>query len=141
MPFKDPEEKRRRQKEYSSNWYQKNKATHQKAIAKNKRGKRQEWMDYKASQKCSHCGLQHPAIIDFHHVVRDATKQSVNLLVGNGRWTAAKREAETKCIPLCANCHRILHWNESEQAKKKRNKKRKLKASLLLLSQRSEPQP
>lgn len=128
MPFKDIQERAARQKEYSKRWYKKNKATHQKSIAKNKREKRQEWMDYKASQKCSHCGTQHPAIIDFHHVIRDKTKQSVNKLVKNGRWAAAKREAETKCIPLCANCHRILHWGEEQKAKEKRRQKRKLKA-------------
>ncbi len=130
MPFKDPEKRKTQQKEYSKNWYEKNKAIHKRGVAKNKRAKRQDWINYKAEQKCSHCGTQHPAIIDFHHVVRDATKQSVNRLVGNGRWTEAKKEAETKCIPLCANCHRILHWNGEQEAKKKRNKKRKLKASL-----------
>jgi hypothetical protein len=130
MPFKDPEKRKTQQKEYSKNWYEKNKAIHKRGVAKNKRAKRQDWINYKAEQKCSHCGTQHPAIIDFHHVVRDATKQSVNRLVGNGRWTEAKKEAETKCIPLCANCHRILHWNEEQEAKKKRNKKRELKASL-----------
>jgi predicted HNH restriction endonuclease len=129
MPFKDPHEKKARQKEYSRRWYEKNKVQHQKEIARNKREKRQDWIDYKAEQKCSHCGAQHPAIIDFHHVVRDATKQSVNKLAGNGRWKAARKEAETKCIPLCANCHRVLHWDEEQKAKKKRNKRRKLKAS------------
>lgn len=131
MPFKDPEKRRAHQKDYSKRWYQKNKDKHQKCIAKNKRQRRQDWMNYKAEQKCSHCGTQHPAIIDFHHVIRDETKQSVNKLAGDGRWTEAKREAETKCIPLCANCHRILHWEEEQKAMEKRNKKRKLKAKLL----------
>ena len=129
MPFKDPHERRARQKEYSKRWYEKNKVRHQKEIAKNKREKRQDWINYKAEQKCVHCGAQHPAIIDFHHVVRDATKQPVNRLAGDGKWKAARKEAETKCIPLCANCHRILHWDEEQKAKKKRNKKRKLKAT------------
>lgn len=125
MPFKDPHERKARQKEYSKRWYEKNKARHQKDVAKNKREKRQDWINYKAEQKCAHCGTQHPAIIDFHHVVRDATKRSVNRLAGDGKWRAARKEAETKCIPLCANCHRILHWDEEQKAKKKRNKKRK----------------
>jgi predicted HNH restriction endonuclease len=30
-----------------------------------------------------------------------------------------------KCIPLCANCHRILHWEEMQKAKRKRLKKQK----------------
>ena len=127
MPYKDPEKKRAQQKEYSKRWYEKNKNSHQRVVAKNKRQRRQDWMSYKAEQKCSHCGTQHPAIIDFHHVIRDETKQSVNRLAGDSRWAEAKREAETKCIPLCANCHRILHWDEEQKAMKKRNKKRNLK--------------
>jgi hypothetical protein len=131
MPYKDPEKRRAQQKEYSKNWYEKNKASHKRGVAKNKRQRRQDWMNYKAEQKCSHCGTQHPAIIDFHHVIRDETKQSVNKLASDGRWAEAKREAEIKCIPLCANCHRILHWDEEQKAMKKRNKKRKLKVKLL----------
>lgn len=125
MPFKDPEQRKARQKEYSKRWYEKNKQQHMRKVAKNKRGRRNDWINYKAEQKCVHCGAQHPAIIDFHHVVRDATKQSVNRLAANCRWKEARKEAETKCIPLCANCHRIFHWNEEQKAKKKRNKKRK----------------
>jgi predicted HNH restriction endonuclease len=130
MPFKDPQERKARQKEYSKRWYEKNRAKHIASGNKNRREKREDWIAYKSEQKCSHCGAQHPAIIDFHHVIRDATKQSVNKLVGNGRWKAAKKEAQTKCIPLCANCHRVLHWDEEQEAKKKRRKKRKLKTSI-----------
>ena len=36
-------------------------------------------------------------------------------------------EEVNKCIPLCANCHRILHWNEEVIKKQKRKQKRKLK--------------
>ena len=112
MPLKDKELARARQKKYSREWYLKNR---KEIIAKNKKfrkGKRKEWEAYKASKKCSHCGFSHPAVLDFHHVIR-RNKQSVNkLAVIKNNVREAIREAESKCIPLCSNCHRILHWKE-----------------------------
>ena len=56
------------------------------------------------------CGFSHPAVIDFHHPeAKGETK--VNEYTRSGQWKRAYEEAE-KCIPLCANCHRIHHWNE-----------------------------
>lgn len=112
MPAKDKETQRK----ISNDWYQKNKETHKANIAKNKKRYRAEWTQFKSNLQCSHCGFSHPAAIDFHHVIRDKGKQSVNFLVSQGRYAAAKEEIK-KCIPLCSNCHRILHWDE-DKAKK-----------------------
>lgn len=124
MPYKDPLKRKEKQKEYRDNWYQKNKEKHIQTSRINKARYKKAWDEFKASQKCSHCGLQHPAVIDFHHVIRGPEKQSVNKLVANGRFAAAMKETE-KCIPLCSNCHRMLHWKEAQETKKKRRKKRK----------------
>jgi hypothetical protein len=41
-----------------------------------------------------------------------ATKEGeVSRLAGVGSYKKAYAEIE-KCIPLCSNCHRILHWDE-----------------------------
>lgn len=115
MPYKDPKQRSKKRKEYSKRWYEKNKKLQIERVNAYKKKKREEWQAYKAEQSCAHCGLQHPAVIDFHHVVRDKTKQSVNKLAQWGKWKKARKEAEEKCIPLCANCHRILHWNEHDR--------------------------
>lgn len=122
MPTKDKE----KQREYSRRWYEKNKARHIADTAKNKNRYRKNWTDFKASLSCTYCNAQHPAIIDFHHVIRDKTKQSVNRLASEGRYAAALEETK-KCIPLCANCHRILHWDETQEKKAQRKAKRELK--------------
>ena len=109
MPVKD----KAKQKKISNAWYQKNRDAHIANIAKNKRRYRAEWVEFKSSLQCAHCGFTHPAVIDFHHVIRDKGKQSVNVLISHGRFAAAREEIK-KCIPLCANCHRILHWDESK---------------------------
>jgi len=119
MPLKDKELARTRQKTYSNRWYLKNRAAQIEKSQTRKKRKRKEWEAYKAKQKCSHCGFSHPAVIDFHHIIRK-NKRSVNKLAAvKNNIPEAIKEAETKCIPLCSNCHRILHWKERKIDKKK----------------------
>lgn len=122
MPYKDDETRRAKQREYSKQWYERNKTQHQAGVAKNKREHKKRWLEFKASKKCSHCGAQHPAIIDFHHVIKEG-KRSVFQLASKRNYKAAMAEAEERCIPLCANCHRIFHWEEREAGGKKKKKK------------------
>ncbi len=112
MPYKDKELARKKQRIYSLNWYYKHREDQIAKQKLRKRAKRKEWEEYKAKQKCSYCGFSHPAVIDFHHIIRK-NKKSVNKLAAvRNNIPEAIREAETKCIPLCSNCHRILHWKE-----------------------------
>jgi hypothetical protein len=126
MPYADPDKHREKRREYQKRWYQKNKVKHSAATQKNKREYRAQWNAYKATLSCTYCGAQHPAIIDFHHVIRGKDKRGVNELAKNSQFSAAMEEIK-KCIPLCANCHRILHWNEAQEKKAKRQAKRKKK--------------
>ena len=123
MPYKDDEQRKAKQREYSKNWYERNKKKHQSGVAKNKREGKARWLEFKSSKKCSHCGAQHAAIIDFHHVIKE-DKKSVFKLAANRCYKAAIQEAEEKCIPLCANCHRIFHWEEREKKSAKKALKR-----------------
>jgi predicted HNH restriction endonuclease len=62
-------------------------------------------------------------VIDFHHVIRH-NKRSVNdLILKQNNLKEAIKEAEEKCIPLCANCHRILHFEERRVIRVRRKKK------------------
>jgi hypothetical protein len=126
MPYKDPEKRRTYSKKYGATWYAKNRKKVMEATANNKRKGRDRWIEFKAAQKCTQCGLQHPAVIDFHHVIRE-NKQSVHKLAANGSFRKARKEAEEKCVPLCANCHRMLHFEEIELAKLERKARRQKK--------------
>lgn len=108
-----PVNSKEKQKQLSDAWYRKNRESHIINTARNKRRYKDEWIAFKSTLQCSHCGFSHPAAIDFHHVIRDKDKESVNGLVSQGRFAAAREEIK-KCIPLCANCHRILHWDEDK---------------------------
>ena len=68
-----------------------------------------------AVASCTRCGASHPAIIDFHHVDRnDPDKHKVHQLFKSGKYKKAYEEIK-KCLILCANCHRIHHWEERNQ--------------------------
>jgi hypothetical protein len=120
LPYKDPEVRKAKQRQYSKRWYESHAEKHKAGSRRNRRIKRNEWVEFKEQQACLICGFAHPAVIDFHHIVRDKTSQKVNKLVANGSFKRAIEEATTKCIPLCSNCHRVLHWDEQEEAREQR---------------------
>jgi predicted HNH restriction endonuclease len=123
MPFKDEAVRKAKQKVYARKWYESNRREVINNSRKARDKNRTEWIAYKSKQRCSHCRKTHPAIIDFHHVIKEG-KRSVNKLAVRQRNIAeAIREAEEKCIPLCANCHRVLHWEEQQGITAKRKKK------------------
>jgi hypothetical protein len=126
VPFKDPEKKKSKQKEYARRWYEKNRKKHIATAGKNRDKARDAWLLYKGSLSCAHCGVKHPAVIDFHHTVKDETYQSVFALAANGRYAAARKEA-SKCVALCANCHRVLHYEVHQERRRVRRKRRKKK--------------
>lgn len=122
-PYKDEKLRRERQREYSRRWYLSNKDRVRTAVRLRKKEQKERWDAYRAQHACSHCGFSHPAVIDFHHVIR-TNKRSVNdLAIRQGNVNAAIREASEKCIPLCSNCHRILHWRERGGIKLERKEK------------------
>jgi len=121
MPIKDPERKKQVQKKLTDRWYQENKERHKANARKNRQIKKAEWIAFKKTLSCTYCGFAHPAVIDFHHVIRDEPKYSVNNLVSDGRFSKAYEEIK-KCIPLCANCHRVLHWDEGSERRIARRK-------------------
>ncbi len=113
MPFKDPERRRKYQREYMRNWYENNKAKHISYVRS--RDKRiDDWFrKYKLSLSCELCGENHPACLEFHHV----NPQDKKFTVGrNDRRGSIKvlQEEIAKCRVLCANCHRKEHYPQRE---------------------------
>ena len=62
--------------------------------------------------KCIKCGESHPATLDFHH--RNPEEKELDLGSANctRSWDIICAELD-KCDLLCANCHRILHYNDT----------------------------
>lgn len=118
----------KKQKEWSKKHYEENKKDYIKRAADKKKQQRAEWEVFKATLSCTQCGENHPAALDFHHVVRAPSNRKVHRLVANGTITKAREEIK-KCVVLCANCHRKLHHEEHQEKLRRRKKKAKKKAS------------
>lgn len=69
---------------------------------------------------CAHCKLSFPdCCYDFHHI-DPAVENDVPSTVLNCSWEKIKQEL-SKCVMLCANCHRIEHNRDKYIAHNKRN--------------------
>ena len=71
--------------------------------------------EYRGGLKCQQCGIDDHRVMEFHH--RDPSKKdnSISSMLTHS-WKRIVREIE-KCDVLCANCHRILHYEERESKK------------------------
>tara|TARA_R110000803_G_scaffold58151_2_gene116364 strand:+ start:386 stop:763 length:378 start_codon:yes stop_codon:yes gene_type:complete len=107
MPYKDKEKQRKAQREYAV----RNKAENLVRSNARKRKIRKWFEDLKADLQCSACPENHSACLEFHHVDENSKHGCVSSMVQGG-YKISKIEKEiAKCIVLCSNCHRKLHYN------------------------------
>jgi len=111
MPYKDPSERKRKHKEYSRKHYEANTEEVKQRTADKKKEKRKEWDTFKRTLKCTKCGFSHPAALDFHHIDPSQKDRAVSYFHTQGQFKRAYQELE-KCMVLCANCHRVHHYEE-----------------------------
>ena len=82
-----------------------------------KRRESQDWVR-QFKTKCDHCGEDHPATLDFHHLTDK--EHSIGSLTNKNNLTKQIKslilKEIKKCIVLCSNCHRKLHWHENRIA-------------------------
>ena len=89
-------------KEHRSVWYDTKK--------KLRREKKKIAVEYKGGQ-CEHCKeVYHHAAFDFHHINPTEKDIDVGLLMQCNDEILYKEL--DKCILLCANCHRIFHYEQ-----------------------------
>ena len=103
MPIKDKEKNRQYQRE----WARK----HGKTKRMNQRGpeNRQKLVDDAKSNPCVCCNIQYPlCVMDLHHADNSEKQVSITGLTRTGPYDKLKEEVD-KCVPLCANCHRLVH--------------------------------
>lgn len=65
---------------------------------------------------CATCGLKATrdtmCVFDFHHVDTAEKETNIAELLANGRPLAVLLAEVKKCILLCSNCHRQLHYDQ-----------------------------
>jgi hypothetical protein len=83
--------------------------------------KKKEWaIEYKGG-RCSRCGLEDPclSLYEFHHVDPTAKDFKISeraLTQTKKRQEDIKKELD-KCLLVCCNCHRKIHWELSNEQK------------------------
>ena len=88
--------------------YSDRKESNKKSVDKRRRQNKQILVEYKGG-KCEKCGYNKCiAALDFHHL--DPSKKELSLSGNTFSLEKQKQEAD-KCILVCSNCHREIHYN------------------------------
>ena len=65
--------------------------------------------DLKESISCSACDEYYPACcMDYHHLDPSIKEKGVSQMISGNSWKKIEEEI-SKCILVCANCHRKIH--------------------------------
>jgi len=96
----------------SKSHYEKNKEVY-KQRAKQRRAELKKFIkEYKSKLKCSKCPEDHIACLEFHHEDPKYKEISISQIASRG-WSKERLLKEiNKCIILCSNCHKKLHYKE-----------------------------
>lgn len=87
---------------------------HRKYIQDLRETRRKWFREYKSKLCCEICGFSHPAALDFHHKKPSDKEDNVSHMLHKLVNIDTILSEIEKCAVLCANCHRILHDEESE---------------------------
>lgn len=123
MPYKDPAQRKAKQAEYNRRYYESHREAHQARGRERKQRIRRWWRELKATLVCHACGEQHPACIDFHHVIADKRHREdiPSMWAAQGAYSEQQiiDKITQSCVPLCANCHRKVHWEHQQYLKER----------------------
>lgn len=115
MPYKDVAKQREKQREYARKYYEANRDKIIAASGKARKQQRAEFATFKSRLSCTKCGENHPATLDFHHVIPNPANKKITELLRAGRFNFAMEEIMAKCVVLCSNCHRKHHYEEDKK--------------------------
>lgn len=82
------------------------------SVQKRRNKLKEKAVEYKGG-KCEKCGYDKClAALEFHHLDPNEKDFGVGQNGHTRSWEKIKIELD-KCIMLCANCHREIHWSEA----------------------------
>ena len=93
--------------------YEKTKQKQKNRVATNKTIHKKWFKSIKDNLCCQNCGFSNPLALDFHHRDKKQKYKEVSKLVCDGYSKKVILSEIEKCDILCANCHRILHGNDT----------------------------
>lgn len=115
-----PEEMFERANIINGKEYRRNKCEKCRYVVKKKRRKNiaNFMLSIKKDLKCSICGIDDYRVMDFHHKAPKGGKEFCVSNFGINGWGKERILKEIKkCIAVCANCHRIIHYNQIHNIK------------------------
>ena len=95
-------------KEYIRAHYQKNRGKYVGGNKDRRQRNREFVRDQKESGECLRCGEKRWYVLDYHHV--DGKEESIQVIAHRGHSIKKIKEEIEKCVLLCANCHREVHY-------------------------------
>lgn len=99
---------KQQQREYQQQHYSKYKNEYDMRAKRYKARNRKFIRRYKSMCGCKFCGEKDYACLDFHHLNPD--EKDIRIAQAN-RWCIKRLKVEMrKCIVICSNCHRKLHY-------------------------------
>jgi hypothetical protein len=110
MPFKDSKKAKEYKRKWNAEFYKRNAKAEYKRV-KARRDELRAWLnEYKATLSCEKCGESHPACLDFHHKDSKTKDFSLGVIRGQGYGKERLLKEIKKCMVICANCHRKIHF-------------------------------
>jgi hypothetical protein len=124
MANRDPEKRRRSNRRWNDQhpeYYEAYRQNHTEQFAAYNKTYRQKQTDamlswyerYKKKMRCHRCPESREPCLDFHHIDPSTKKFEIKKMMKKGSCSLETLLQEVhKCEVLCANCHRIHHWEE-----------------------------
>lgn len=111
--FKKYERTRKEQKTtYNRQYYQDNSMS-MLEHARKRQGQTRDFVEQlKVGSSCKRCGINDWRVLDFHHRDKQTKEFSIAKATRSGYSRERILQEIAKCDVLCANCHRLLHWEE-----------------------------
>ena len=74
-----------------------------------------EWSrSLKEWKSCPICGEDHPACLEFHHIDPKTKLLPISTMISLKKPKIEVLKEIEKCVLLCSNCHRKLHYEEKQ---------------------------
>ncbi|MEW6492176.1 MAG: hypothetical protein AB1589_06515 [Cyanobacteriota bacterium] len=110
------EENLEKMRQYRRDWYSKNQEHAKEKVIERKNAINKWFKEIKRQLRCEKCGEDHPACLEFHHLNPSEKKINLSEAVAIKGWSKNKILDEIdKCVVLCSNCHKKLHWELQQQ--------------------------
>lgn len=97
-------------KSYQKEHYKANKADYIDKKNNRKKSLKEFVVSIKDVAKCYRCHEGDIACLDFHHINNNDKDFNIALAVNHGVSIETLKKEIDKCIILCSNCHRKLHY-------------------------------